>query len=229
MKTFDDAWAYEQEIERLVPGYRLIHQLVPSLLRARLGDQTARRILVVGCGTGHELLSLADCAKAWFIDGLDPAAAMLATARATIDGSGAEDRVQLFEGRLEGFSPGYPYDAIVATLVAHFVPDDGARAAFMAAMARQLRPGGVALTVDVVDDGARRAPLLKRAHLDWSRHRGVDDTRLSTMARRLDEGFASLDEARHRELCDAAGLHVDGTFFRALEVEGVMLSRPPVS
>lgn len=226
MKSFDDARAYEREIERLVPGYELVHQLVPSLLRAHLGQETARRVLVVGCGTGHELLSLAACGQAWFIDGLDPAASMLATARATLRGSDAEDRVQLFQGRLEGFSPGYPYDAVVATLVAHFVPDDGARAAFTAALARLLRPGGVALTVDVVDDGAL-APLFTQAHLDWSQGRGVDDDRLSTMAHRLGQGFASLDETRHRQLCHEAGLRIEHAFFRAFGVVGTMLSRPP--
>lgn len=228
MKSFDDASEYEREIALLVPGYTLAHELVASLLRARLGTNTARRILVVGCGTGGELIRLAESAPAWFIDGLDPSAPMLEHARAAVAESRAADRIQLYEKTLETFHADHAYDAVLAVLVAHFITDEGPRAAFMQAVARSLRPGAPALLVDIVDDGPRGA-LHSRAHLDWSRARGVDEARLATMERRLQDVFVPLSADRLETLCHEAGLAREGEFFRALDVVGVVLSRPQLS
>jgi len=222
-KSFDDASAYDAEIRLLVPGYDLLHALVPHVLTAHLGDTDAR-ILVVGCGTGHELVTLASQSHRWTLDAIDTSPMMARAAARAVAERELEDRVHVRCCDLDEYVWQAPYDAVVALLVSHFIPDDGARAAFMTTVARALRYAGVALVAEIVDDGVLR-PAMIRAQLAWSYDAGVSRQRITVMEQRLDSGFIALTRARLREILDAAGLQIQGEFFRALGLAGMVLTK----
>ena len=75
----EGARAYDSRIPLLVPGYELLHQLCASRLMAALGQQA--RVLLVGVGTGSELLLLGRLCPRWTFVAQDISADMLAQAR----------------------------------------------------------------------------------------------------------------------------------------------------
>ncbi|MGL4549654.1 MAG: class I SAM-dependent methyltransferase [Gemmataceae bacterium] len=105
--------------------WRLGDSLV-ELLAPRPGE----RILDLGCGTGHLTAKIAEAGAE--VVGLDPSAAMLATARQ------AYPRLTFVEGDARGFALG-AFDAVFSNAALHWVrPPEAA----VRAVAAALKPGG---------------------------------------------------------------------------------------
>ncbi len=109
----------------------------------------AGSVLDLGCGTG--IFSVALAARAARVVGVDPAAAMLAIARARAGG----DRVTWVEAAAQGLNLSQRFDAVVMTGHAFqtlLTPKD--RAAVLVTIARHLQPGG-RFFLDSRNPGAR--------------------------------------------------------------------------
>ena len=86
----EGAKAYDSRIPLLVPGYELLHQLCASRLMAALGQEA--RVLLVGVGTGSELLLLGRLCPRWTFVAQDISADMLAHARMRAEQAGMGER-----------------------------------------------------------------------------------------------------------------------------------------
>ncbi len=211
----DAASDYDVRIPRLVPGYGLAGELATAILTRLLPD--GARILVAGCGTGSELARLAAANASWRFVGLDPSPAMLARAQARLAASKDEARVQWVAAPL-GASDLPPCDAALAFLVDHFIPDDGARAGFLAALAAPLRPGASALLFHHA--GGR----WDGAYGQWLRMQdGADDP--DAVIARIAAKWHPLAPDRRRVLLAEAGFGAPHVFFSALAYEGIITVR----
>lgn len=146
--TADRAPFDPQQYDRLstgsVPGYAPLQELV-ALTAAAVAPPSST-VLDLGCGTGSGVLALARALPDARLIACDPAAPMVATARARCDTAGVTAR--LVVGGLPAVPEDIPLDAVVCTLVLHFVPP-GERVAFLSAIRARLRPGG-ALVITVL-------------------------------------------------------------------------------
>lgn len=223
-KRFDDVEQYESEIPLLVPGYELLHELVPILVAAHLHGREARG-LVVGCGPGRELVALTRQVEGLRLEGIDPSPSMVAAAERNAAFADLEGRVHVYRATLLEYAAApSSYDVVVATLVSHFVPDDGARLAFFTKIGALLRPGGLSLVTDLADDGDL-GTLLREAQVAWAVDAGIAIERATTMRQRLTSGFAALTADRLRAIALEAGLEVRGEFFRSFGVVGTALTK----
>ncbi|MEM9462931.1 MAG: class I SAM-dependent methyltransferase [Myxococcota bacterium] len=221
-KSFDDVQQYEQEIRRLVPGYDLLHTMLPAVLRATAPE--CKRVLAIGCGPAREVVTLAHELEGSIIDALDPSPAMVATARKTVEDAGLTERIRIIPHALADFTVERPYDAVVALLVGHLVADDGSRARFLEDLSKALCPGAVAVLAELEDAGPAHA-LLTEAHLHCSEAAGVDPDRIITMRQRLSGRFHAITRARLAELASGVGLRVNAEFFRSFGFVGLLLER----
>lgn len=137
-----------QQYDRLsagsVPGYAPLQELV-ALAAAAIAPASST-VLDLGCGTGAGVLALARVLPDARLIACDPAAPMVATARARCDAAGVTARFVV--GGLPAVPDDAPFDVVVCTLVLHFVPPDE-RVAFLSAIRARLRPGG-ALVITVL-------------------------------------------------------------------------------
>lgn len=218
MTPFDQGYAadYDDRIQQRVPGYRLMHELVPPLLGAILGETAS--ILVVGAGTGTELNTLARQGSRWSLTAIDASGAMLEVARERMRLSGYCDRVSFHVADVTQFRGVQPYDAVVAVLVAHFLPDDGHKSGFFSALAANLRPGAPLVLVDL----GGTAPPLPQAHREWALANGMDKGDVALMTARFSSVFFPVDKARLTELLATAGCGVPLPFFQALSFVGYL-------
>jgi tRNA (cmo5U34)-methyltransferase len=117
---FADAVAvasYAEGPPGLVPGLAALHRMALILL-AELAPRDAK-VLVLGAGGGMELKVFAEGQPHWAFDGVDPAAAMLRLAEATLGPLAA--RVRLHEGYVDIASAGL-FDDAACLLTLHFLP-----------------------------------------------------------------------------------------------------------
>jgi tRNA (cmo5U34)-methyltransferase len=135
-----------------MPGYEALHSMAGDLLRLVLPE--AGRILVVGAGTGMELVTLGRANPQWRFTAVDTSEDMLALCRGAIRVAGLEGRVELHAGAVDQLSQGEAFDAATSLLVSHFIKDLDQRESFFRAIASRLRPGGALVAADLAGDEA---------------------------------------------------------------------------
>lgn len=221
-KTFDSVHKYMRDISMLVPGYEVLHDMIPCLVQ-ELSQSTSTRVLVVGSGPGHEAINLAHKLSEATIDCLDPSEPMVSAARSAIAHAQLGARMSVHHGTLNSFNVTQPYDVVLATLVGHFVPDDGSRANFFARIRQALCPGGTALLTEFMHLGAQH-DLMLTAHVQHAHKLGLPEARQSVLHERMQSSFHSLTFDRFLELAAGASLNCDLEFFRMYTVTGHALS-----
>lgn len=119
--------------------------------------EPGEKVLLVGCGTGRDLLGLTDAGLR--VDGLDIAKRALAACRERVRARGIEARLYdcaVEEAALEG-----GYDAAVFTWFGYgYVPESERRVATLRALRAALVPGGrVLITYQRLNAGVSRVPV----------------------------------------------------------------------
>lgn len=121
----DRATQYDLDIRKAIPGYESLHGMTQSLLQTSLSKSA--RLLIVGSGTGMELVNYSKLNPEWLLTGVDPAAEMMAIAQAELAAQGLQGRVNLHTGYVNSLPETEPMDAATLMLVMHFLTDDGAK------------------------------------------------------------------------------------------------------
>ncbi|MEM9152939.1 MAG: hypothetical protein AAGB19_21150 [Cyanobacteria bacterium P01_F01_bin.3] len=75
MQIYDEEWAenYERLAEAGIPGREGLYRLCKTIFSR---SKIQGKALVVGCGTGEDLIPLAEAFTEWQFDALEPADAM---------------------------------------------------------------------------------------------------------------------------------------------------------
>ena len=140
---FDGAYGgdYEYIARTVIPGYRSSFRQALALLGGRVGP--GPRVLVVGAGTGIELVTFKAAEPGWRLTGIDPSRQMIEIARdADVReagvGDGVETGVRLVHGHVSDLDED-GFDAATCFNVMHFLPDDGAKQALLRDIARPPR------------------------------------------------------------------------------------------
>lgn len=208
MFTGPEAQAYGAKIRARVPGYQAMHELIAAALLASTPERA--KVLIVGAGDGEDLLALARAGPSWTFTALDPEQDMIALAKARAKAAGIGDRVRFHVGYAADLDDA-DFDAAAAVLVGHFLPDDGARAGFLAQVAGKLRPRGALALADLAD-----MPAPAGAYRAWLIGAGLEPALLAKTEQRMAAEFHPLGEARLAELLDAAGFAAPTRLYQAL-------------
>ncbi len=221
LASFDAARAarYDRDVRRGIPGYDGLHRLTAALLCNRLHDDA--HILVVGAGTGEELIRLSAANAGWRFTAVDPSAEMAERLQERVANQGIGDRVRLHVGPLRSLPPdGPPFDAATLLLVLHFVPDDGANAQLLAEIAGRLAPDAPLLLADLVGaPGTHRFAVLLRA---WATSLVLDGLSRGE----VEAGFATiLDDVTFVPTSRLRALWTDAGFARPVHFYATHLVR----
>lgn len=146
-EMYDDEWAarYEDYANASIAGRDGLFNLADASLSALPQDA---RVLVVGSGTGSEILLLARRHPHWRFEAVEPSEAMLAVSRRRLDAAGFGPRVVLHQGFVEDVDI-EACDAATAILVSQHVVDDRQAHGFFAAIAAKLVDGAPLFSADI--------------------------------------------------------------------------------
>jgi len=214
---------YDLIVQQLIPGYASLARLAVALLAASpIAGREGAAVLVAGCGTGAELVEARAQRPDWRLTAIDPSAEMLAAARSRLGAEGISWR----QSSVEDLQADSGFAGALSVLVLQSLPDDGAKLAFLAALARSLEPGGQLVLVDLM--APERSALqsqVAEAWLGFQRASGLQAD--PAVLEPLTKGLHPIGEARLNALVNAAGFSDPAKIFQALGYEGFLLQRTP--
>ncbi|MDE2793287.1 MAG: class I SAM-dependent methyltransferase [Gemmatimonadota bacterium] len=206
---------YEVLARRVIPGYPTLFPMFTALIEPELPRRG--RVLVVGAGTGIEIVHLKRARPDLRVYGVDPSEHMLELAERRVAEAGLSEGVTLQLG-YAGDVPTTPrFHAATLINVLHFVPDDGGKAELLADIARRLRPGGVFVFFDL--HGGDTPEEHDRYLSAWRRYwkiRDMSPAEMRDFNDRIREGIHFTPAARSIELARAAGFVEPERFYRSL-------------
>jgi tRNA (cmo5U34)-methyltransferase len=173
-KKFDPAraGAYDRQARVALAGYEAMHELGACCLAAALGAGGARSLLVVGVGTGQEIVTIGTLEPGWRFTAVDPSEAMIAIAGERLGAHGLLGRTELRTGHVAALPTTAPHDGATLIGVLHHLPDAVARADLLREIAQRLVPGA-----PLILGGNYRTydsePLLRAAWRERWRQQGV--------------------------------------------------------
>ena len=218
------ARGYDDAIRAAIPGYELLHESVAAFLPGVINDHAT--VLVVGAGTGEEIVRMSRANPGWRYVAEDPSAEMLDVAREKLAAAGAADRVEFVTGPIEDVPQGERFDGATMILVQHFLPDDGAKLAILREVAARLRPGTPLFLANM--HGDLDAEPDTRRYQAWKRRqmaRGMSAEDAEGMFSGLPTVVHFVSEGRTRQLLEEAGFMDIQNVFRAFVIGGWVATR----
>lgn len=216
---------YDATIVGRVPGYALLHELAAAAMAALA--PAGAHLLLVGAGTGAELVRLASLDPSWRFTAIDPSADMLAQAKGRLAAAGIGNRVRWIEASV----PPMPleaadarYDAALSLLVSHFLPGNSEKQAFISAIAESLAPNAPLLIADLFrsEHSHETTHGLRDA---WARQSGASAEAVAQMSTRMARDFHPVDEPPLARLAAQAGLTAPARLFQALDFKAFVLRK----
>jgi tRNA (cmo5U34)-methyltransferase len=137
---------YDAAIRSFCGAYEEIFKLSHCCLRETLPQRA--KVLVVGAGTGMEIIEFAPLNPDWSFHGIDPSEKMLSLAREKISEKNIRNKISLIQGYVDDLSDNESFDAATCILVMHFQKDDGAKLDLLKSISRYLKPGAPFILVD---------------------------------------------------------------------------------
>ncbi len=179
----DRAADYDRQARIALAGYEAMHELTGGLLRAALGPDTERSLLIAGIGTGQEVLVMAPEAPRWRFVAADPSPAMIEIAQARLAERGLLDRTTLVAAEVAGLPPDR-HDGATLIGVLHHLKGDHAKQAILAAIAERLHRGAPFVLAGNCGD-YQAEPLLLAAWRDRWRSHGVPEADIEAKFARI--------------------------------------------
>jgi tRNA (cmo5U34)-methyltransferase len=137
---------YDKFIRLFCGAYEEMFKLTHCYLRAILPKQA--KILVVGAGTGMEIMEFAPCNPGWSFCGVDPSADMLALAGKKISKKNLASEIELRKGYVHDLKEEEVFDAATCILVMHFLKDDGTKLNLLESISKHLKQGAPFVLID---------------------------------------------------------------------------------
>ena len=145
----NSASAYDAQREKLAPIKDALHLSIQMLL-STFPDNT--RALIVGVGTGAELIHLAEAFPLWHFTVVEPASAMLDVCRKRAEKCNIYSRCTFHEGYLNSLPDSGPFDVATSILVSHFIVNPNDRRQYFAEIALRLSPGAYLVEAALASD-----------------------------------------------------------------------------
>ncbi|MEM9261227.1 MAG: class I SAM-dependent methyltransferase [Bacteroidota bacterium] len=200
---------YDDFVQTYIPFYQHLQHNLPKLISSQAPKGDAP-ILVAGCGTGSELLSLASTYPDWLLEGIDPSPEMVVQAREKLR---SYRNVRLMEGYVNDLPAQARYRAATLMLVLHFLPDDGAKSQLLKSLAERMLPGAPLIILDIFGSVAELAANLQvlRTLMPPTADPEAVENRLHTLPERIQH----IPEERLYELLLCSGFSTPHRYFQA--------------
>ena len=213
------ATGYDQRIRNTFPFYETIHPTMNAMLRGLV--RSDGQLLIVGAGTGAEILEFGKTNSDWRFLGVDPAQPMLDLAKEKIETAGLSERAAFFKGYVDDLPTGTLYDGATLGMVMHFVADDGAKLKLLRAIASHLNPGAPLVLMDAYGDlTTPESQLLLAAWKHQQNLAGLKWEQVESGMKERMQGIHFVPGVRIEQLLAEAGFHRVQQFFQIFMLGG---------
>lgn len=243
----DRAFRYGQRVRKIIPGYEALHELAVARMSSAFGDRPIR-VLVVGAGSGAEVLTLARgvhqglIASGSQVVAVEPSLAMRRSGSAAVrkalravNESGKELplewRTEYLADTVEAVSRGElrgKFDVVTVMLTLHFLPLE-AKEILLGEVRKLVRSDGLVLVADIAPETIETERSTGRGEYpdwmlgDWVRRLillGASPSAAHESGRHVREDMPWISAKMEVELLESAGFTEVTPFFRSLSVHG---------
>lgn len=205
---------YDEMARMSIPGYDALHTMALSFLRSKLPEKA--NLLIVGAGSGMELVTFGKANSHWQMLGVDPSVNMLTIAQQKIEQQGLTERVKLFQGYTQELPEDFLYDAATCILVMHFLPDDGSKLELLQSISRRLKSSAIFILVDLFGEKRNETFELAQVWRLYSQEMGMTLEMIEKREKGRQEGIYPIPESRVLELLEQAGFGNSIRFYTGL-------------
>ncbi|OGH88354.1 MAG: hypothetical protein A3J93_04855 [Candidatus Magasanikbacteria bacterium RIFOXYC2_FULL_42_28] len=135
---------YDDEIKKVIPGYKKIHQTIYQYTR-KINKKTTSHVLDLGCGTGITSAVIRRALPTAYFDLIDFSRQMLSGAKRKL----GKNRVRYYLGDLALFKPKIKYDITTTVIGLHHQNDRGKQKIFKMTY-NNLNGGGIFIYSDLM-------------------------------------------------------------------------------
>ncbi|MEM9006333.1 MAG: class I SAM-dependent methyltransferase [Cyanobacteria bacterium P01_F01_bin.86] len=205
MKIYSSEWAenYERLAHAGIPGREGLYRICQAVFQPVPSNAC---LLVVGCGTGVELLHLAKAFPTASFVAVDPAQPMLEFCAQRVKEEKLSERISLHLGELDSLPSTSSFDAATAILVSQHIREDEKAEAFFKSIAERLKPNGYLYSADLhIATGQNRERMISL----WQQQAlmsGIDADIIQETLGKFEKDFRVRDEALLTHLLASAGL-----------------------
>ncbi|MGE7913333.1 class I SAM-dependent methyltransferase [Lysinibacillus xylanilyticus] len=201
---------YEKGIRRTLPSYDAMLRLTQTFYHSTLPEQA--EFLIVGSGSGNEILQFAEKRPHWSFVGIDPSSAMLQIAEERL--KPLPNNMSLHQGTILDLLPSVKFDAASCILVLHFIDDYQEKLATLKEIANNLKPGAPFVLVSKYGQlGSLETELqfdLWRAY--WLQHTKLSPSEVAEMEKSI-RSLSFMREEDILSLLQQAGFTKPSRFF----------------
>lgn len=211
IEIFEDerAFKYDRFTQTWIVNYPFVIDTVPKIIE--MENPNAKEILIVGCGTGNEMLGLANAKnKAWNITGIDPSPDMIKIANEKLK---YHSKVKIIKGKVSQLPINKKYDAATLLLVLHFMKDDGTKQALLQSISDRLQKGATFILLDIFGNQTEFYDNLKL--LGKLLPKQVESISISDKIASITERVHPISEDRLSEILNKTGFSKPIRFFQS--------------
>ena len=223
--SFDEERAvqYDADIVKALPGYLGLHNLVAATVESQL--TAPGKILVIGAGTGTDIAPLTMIKNCQSITACEPEQSMAGFGQKKTGTRLNGKDIRWWVSHLNA-APMETFSVVVMTLVLHFLPDDGSKAALLTEIRERLEPGGTFIFVNLIkpDNKKTEAEFLK-AWESYNALNGVPEAEYKFFFSERVKKVNFATERRDRELWQSQGFREISRFTSALYLQGYVLQK----
>ena len=215
-EQFDERRAsnYDRKIRLLAPGYETLHRMLNQLLSSLLPKKA--HILVVGAGTGMDIVTCGTANPQWEFMAVEPSPEMFALCRNNIVLAGLDKRVHLHCGYTSELASAAQFDAAISIFVSHFIQQESDKLKFFSDIAARLRDGAYFVAADLHGDkNSDEFNLLLNGWRKFYASQDVGEQEVETAFSYIQQDISFISESRFIQLLQESGFTEAYAFFRA--------------
>lgn len=197
---------YENFVDTWIPNYRYFISKITALL----SKTKNKKLLVVGCGTGNEILAFENELQQWQITGVDPSTEMLKKAHQKLN---AFPNVNLIKGTTDNLPEEKTFGAATLLLVLHFFKDDGTKLELLKSIAKRLEPGAAFIMLDITGDPKQIKQNLDILELLLDKN--ITQEEIQKRIYRIQNELQPVSEERLKTLFEQSGFEPPTRFFQS--------------
>jgi len=223
--TKERAQTYDKRVRQAIAGYEVLHELSEVVLSNELPEKAS--LLIVGAGTGVELLAYGAKHPKWIFTAQDPAETMLSIAKEKVEAAQLTNRVTFHAKALDEIPGDELFDAGTLLLVLHFLTDDDQRVELLSSILNLLKPGAPLLLANLFGDTeSTRYKKMMTLSKAWAIRKGMDPAEAETHFSPTRPDLGVISEERLKGLLRTAGYIDVQRYFQGVAF-GAWIARSP--
>lgn len=214
--AFNEAVArvFPDMIERSVPGYRLLIEMTPLIIKRAV--QANSRIYDLGCSLGAATLAARRAVTVPGVDivGIDNSPHMVARAQDAVQQDNSAVAVEIVEGDITT-TPIENASVVMLYFTLQFVPPRD-RPGLLKKIHDGMRPGGTLLLAEKLAFGTEEQAWMDDHHIDFKKAQGYSDLEIAQKRQAIENVLIPQSQASHQAALAEAEFQRAYRWFQAL-------------